>query len=542
MQKKEQTSHVEHTLENTAADAPNANQLRGRAIQQQEHNRSYWETLRKDPRLLFWIGVMLWTLIVRGFENQSSSSVISITEFKRRFGKMDTDGSYFISTDWQSALSGGSNAAAIVGAWGGSYFADHYGTKPVLLLACAINIASVGVEFATTSIAMFFGGKMMNFVAIGAFQNLCTAYVADISPLAIRASVIGFCNLSQCIGPFISAIMSYYTSSWDNDWSWKSLVCAQWGFAVVGFVGQVFMPESPVFLVRKGKLTAARAVLGRLYSDDHDAEGHFERIKLTLEEAESQKTVSYMECFRGTNLRRTMVAMLVFSAEPMSGLGFVSNYGSLMYQYLGIGDRQSFLIQIGAQILSISGAIVSFLVSDFGGRRPMFIGGCIALTILLLCMGIAGSVNTTAGITAAVGFYTMYNFVFNAGVGSNVYAIAGEVPTSILRTKTLALAISVEQAIYTMWSFVSPYIFNPDYGNLKAKIGFVFGAFMLGYIVLAYLFVPETRMRTYEELDELFMNKIPTRQFRGYVTVAETRAAEAYNVENKIKEVEGEDV
>ncbi|KAJ5806400.1 general substrate transporter [Penicillium pulvis] len=542
MQKKEETSHVEHTLENTAADAPSTNELRGRAIQQQEHNRSYWETLRKDPRLLFWIGVMLWTLIVRGFENQSSGSVISITEFKRRFGKIDKDGSYFISTDWQSALSGGSNAAAIVGAWGGSYFADHFGTKPVLLFACAINIASVGVEFATTSIAMFFGGKMMNFVAIGAFQNLCTAYVADISPLAIRASVIGFCNLSQCIGPFISAIMSYYTSSWDNDWSWKSLVCAQWGFAVVGFVGQIFMPESPVFLVRKGKFTAARAVLGRLYSDANDAEGHFERIKLTLEEAESQKTASYMECFRGTNLRRTMIAMLVFSAEPMSGLGFVSNYGSLMYQYLGIGDRQSFLIQIGAQILSISGAIVSFLVSDFGGRRPMFISGCISLTILLLCMGIAGSVNTTAGTTAAVGFYTMYNFVFNAGVGSNVYAIAGEVPTSILRTKTSALAISVEQAIYTMWSFVSPYIFNPDYGNLKAKIGFVFGAFMLGYIVLAYLFVPETRMRTYEELDELFMNKVPTRQFRGYVTVAERRAAEAYNVENKIKEVEGEDV
>ncbi|KAJ5658329.1 general substrate transporter [Penicillium longicatenatum] len=520
MEKKEDTSHVEHTLEDTTA-APSANELRGRAIQQQEHNRSYWETLCKDPRLL---------------------SVISITEFKRRFGKMNTDGSYFISTDWQSALNGGSNAAAIVGAWGGSYFADHFGTKPVLLFACAINIASVGVEFATTSIAMFFGGKMMNFVAIGAFQNLCTAYVADISPLAIRASVIGFCNLSQCIGPFISAIMSYYTSSWDNDWSWKSLVCAQWGFAVIGFVGQIFMPESPVFLVHKGKMTAARAVLGRLYSDPNDAEGHFERIKLTLEEAESQKTVSYMECFRGTNLRRTMIAMLVFTAEPMSGLGFVSNYGSLMYQYLGIGDRQSFLIQIGAQILSISGAIFSFLVSDFGGRRPMFIGGCIALTILLLCMGIAGSVNTTAGITAAVGFYTMYNFVFNAGVGSNVYAIAGEVPTSILRTKTLALAISVEQAIYTMWSFVSPYIFNPDYGNLKAKIGFVFGAFMLGYIALAYFFVPETRMRTYEELDELFMNSVPTLQFRGYVTVAERRAAEAYNVENKIKEVEGENV
>lgn len=341
---------------------------------------------------------MLWTLIVRGFENQSSGSVISITEFKRRFGEKNSDGSYFIATSWQSALSGGGNAAAILGAWGSSYLADIFGTKPVLLSACVINIASVGVEFATTSIGMFFGGKMMNFVAIGVFLNLCTAYVSDISPLAIRASVIGFCNLSQCIGPFISAIMSYYTSQWDNDWSWKALVCAQWGFAIIGFIGQLFMPESPVYLIRMNRIADARGVLNRLYSKSTDADGHLERIKITLEEAETQRKSTYAECFRGTNFRRTMIAVLVFLAEPMSGLGFVSNYGSLMYQYLGISDRESFLIQIGAQILSMSGATFSFLIGDFFGRRPMLIGGCIALTTLLLCMGIAGSVNSTAGM------------------------------------------------------------------------------------------------------------------------------------------------
>ncbi|KAJ5661362.1 general substrate transporter [Penicillium longicatenatum] len=520
--------HVE--LEATSSE------LHGRAIQQQEHNRGYLETLRKDPWLLFWIGVMLWTLIVRGFENQSSGSVISIPDFKERFGRLE-DGQYFIDTKWQSAMSGGSNAAAIVGSWAASYFADKFGVKPVTLVAATINIASVAIEFSTTSIGMFFGGKMLNFVAIGAFLNICTAYVADISPLAIRSSVIGFCNLSQCIGPFISAIMSYYTSQWDNPWSWKSLICAQWGFAAVALIGQIFMPESPVYLVRMGKLPEARKILGRLYSDLHDAEGHLERIKLTLDEAETQKNASYAECFRGTNLRRTLIAILVFLSEPMSGLGFVSNYGALMYQYLGINDRQSFLIQIGAQILSMSGAIISFLISDMVGRRPMFLAGCIGLTTLLLCMGIAGSINTSASTMAAVGFYTMYNFFYNAGVGSNVYTIAGEVPTSILRTKTLAIALSISAAVNTMWSFVAPYMFNPGYGNLKAKIGFVYGAFMLIFAALAWLFVPETRCRTYEELDELFMNRVPTRQFRHYTTVAERRAAEAYTATEKLANV-----
>jgi MFS transporter, SP family, general alpha glucoside:H+ symporter len=67
---------------------------------------------------------------VCGLENQSPGSVISIPDFKERFGKPIDDGSYLIETSWQSALSNGSSAAAIVGAWASSYFADLMGIKP----------------------------------------------------------------------------------------------------------------------------------------------------------------------------------------------------------------------------------------------------------------------------------------------------------------------------------------------------------------------------------------------------------------------------
>ncbi|KAM0438448.1 hypothetical protein ACHAPT_001197 [Fusarium lateritium] len=507
-------------------------QLLGRAIQQQEHNRTWAQTLRKDPKLLFWIGVMLWALIVRGFEAGASGDVLSIPTFRKKFGVV-MDGSYFISTNWQSAINGGPNATAIAGSWAASWLSDKYGTKPIILLAALINTASVGVEFGATSLGMFFGGKMMNFFAIGAILNLCTAYVADVAPLSIRATAIGFCNLSQCIGPFVSAIMANSTAKWNTDWAWRALVAAQWGFTGVALVGQVFMPESPVYLVRVGKMTAAQKSLERFYSDPQDAKGHLHRIELTLQEAEPSNTGSYIDCFRGTNLRRTLIAVMVFLSEPMSGLGFVGSYGALMYQFLGISDSKAFEMRIGGQVLSISGALIAFLMADWWGRRPMYILGCTSLFVLMFCMAISGSFDTTAAITASVGFYTMFNFFYNVGVGSTVYALAGELPTSVLRAKTLAIAISVSSAFNTMWSFVAPYMFNSDYANLKAKIGYVFGAFMLIFAVLAFFCVPETRKRTYEELDELFMKKVPTRQFRTYVTVAEQRAAEAYAAQEK---------
>lgn len=514
-------------------------EIHGRAIQQQEHSRTYWQTLRKDPKLLGWIGLMLWMLVIRGFENQASGTLISVTQFKRRFGVYRDDG-YYIDTKWQSALSGGPLAAGIAGAWVASVLADRFGYKWVMIGASAVNIASIGIEFASTSIAMFFAGKMVNFVAIGIMMNLCTAYIADISPLAIRASTTGFCNLSQCIGPLICAIMANSTGTWTSDWAWKSLVCAQWGFAGVGFVFQFFMPESPVHLVKMGKTEQARNSLRRMYTEKSDAEGHLERIKFTLAEAETHEDGdSFLECFKGTNLRRTLIAVIVFVGQPMAGLGFVNSYGPLMYQYMGVTDKQSFLIQIGSQILSITGTITAFLISDFVGRRPMFLGGCIGLCILLFCMAIAGCFpEIQSAATAAVGFLTMYNFFFNGGVGAMAYIIAGEIPTSVLRTKTLAIAMCLENAVLTMWTFVCPYIINPDYANLRAKVGFIFGAIMVIWVALAFLYVPETRRRTYEELDEMFMNHVPTRKFRKHQTAAELRALDSYHLEEKTKEVE----
>ncbi|KAJ1329923.1 MFS transporter SP family general alpha glucoside:H+ symporter [Microdochium nivale] len=505
----------------------------GRAIQQQEHNRTWAQTLRKDPKLLFWIGVMLWTLVVRGFENGASGAILSVPVFRRDFGVQMDDGRYFISTEWQSALTGAPNATGILGSWLAGWFSDRFGFRPVILAAAAINIISIGIEFGSTSLAVFFGGKMLNYFAIGALLNLCTAYIADVAPLAIRASAIGFCNLSQCIGPFIAAIMINFTSKWETDMSWKSVVAAQWGFAGLALIGQLFMPEAPTYLVRKGRMEDAEKQLNRLYSDPSDARAHLFRIRLTLEEAEISDTGSYLDCFRGTNLRRTLLNIMVFLSEPMSGLGFVGGYGALMFQMLAISDEKSFQMAIGAQVLSIAGATIAFLLADWWGRRPMYIFGCCSLCVLMICMGIAGSFETTAAVTAAVGFYISFNAFYNLGVGSVVYALAGELPTTVLRSKSLAISISTSNAVNTMWSFVAPLMFNADAGNLKAKIGFVFGGFMFIFAVLAWLYVPETRGRTYEELDELFMNRVPARQFRKYVTVAERRAAEAYAVQEK---------
>lgn len=117
----------------------------------------------------------------------------------------------------------------------------------------------------------------------------------------------------------------------------------------------------------------------------------------------------------------------------------------------------------------------------------------------------------------------MFNFVYNFALGSVAYAIISEAPTNRLRIKSIAISLSIGQALSTMWSFVLPYIFNPDKGNLGARTTFIFG----GLSVLCWLFyffcLPETANRTFEEIDEMFIKKVPARKWKGFKTDAERK-------------------
>jgi len=85
-----------------------------------------------------------------------------------------------------------------------------------------------------------------------------------------------------------------------------------------------------------------------------------------------------------------------------------------------------------------------------------------------------------------------------------------------------------------MWSFVLPYLFNPDHANLGAKISFIFGGLSVLCFIYLYFYQVETAGRSYEELDELFIKKIPAKKFKGYVTDAESKGQEVQRRQSSV--------
>ncbi|RFU78604.1 mfs hexose transporter [Trichoderma arundinaceum] len=85
------------------------------------------------------------------------------------------------------------------------------------------------------------------------------------------------------------------------------------------------------------------------------------------------------------------------------------------------------------------------------------------------------------------------------------------------------MGISLQNVFSLIVSFAMPYLFNPDKANLGAKVSFIFGGLSVLCVVYLWFYQPETANRSYEELDEMFMKKVPARKFKSFKTDVEQR-------------------
>ena len=337
------------------------------------------------------------------------------------------------------------------------------------------------------------------------------------------------------IGPLVVALITNWTGVYTNRWAYRAVFVAQYGYAAIALALVPFMPESPWWLVSKDRDEQAKKSLYRL---GYTAEESIKKIALvrhTLEEIRREtEGVTYLECFRRSNLRRTIVSIMPVCIQALSGVVFTAGYSTYYMQLAGYSTSMSFKLQIIQQVLSLVGNVMSYFVIDRVGRRNVMVYGLGILTAILMVtggLGVVGSqtTNPNAGgaIKGTVALILVFCWWYNLTIGAAAYTILAEVSTSRLRIKTIAIGMALQNALYTMWSFVLPYLFNPDQANLGAKVSFVFGGLCVICLVYLWFFQPETTNRTYGELDEMFMKKIPARKFKGYRTDAEAIGAAA---------------
>lgn len=110
----------------------------------------------------------------------------------------------------------------------------------------------------------------------------------------------------------------------------------------------------------------------------------------------------------------------------------------------------------------------------------------------------------------------VWNFAYDLSVGPICFIIISEASATRVRSKSIAVATAAQAVVGIAMTVAIPYMINPDEAGMQGKLGFFFGGLGALCLVWAWLRMPETRGRTYEELDLLFDKKVPARQFKGY--------------------------
>uniref|UniRef100_A0A8H7K4R9 Major facilitator superfamily (MFS) profile domain-containing protein n=1 Tax=Bionectria ochroleuca TaxID=29856 RepID=A0A8H7K4R9_BIOOC len=448
---------------------------------QEEHDLGKLESIKKYPLAFLWSLYAVWCVLLVSFENQASGNIIGVPEFRKDFGR-----------PFEGVI-------GIVGALGCGAIADWLGRRATIIICLVITYAAITMEFVATTNELFFGGKFLNGFAVGALASVTVSYIGEVAPLALRGFLTCLSALAYTLGPFVVALIVNWTGTYENRWAYRAVFCAQYGFAAIATVFVPFMPESPWWLASVGKSEKALQALNRLGQKGEDGEKRLAAINQTLEEIK----------------RETEGASYLNASESIV---FVASYSTYYIQLAGFSTEMSFKLQIVQQVISLIGNVMSWFLVDKVGRRALTFWGLVVLTIILFLTGGLAVAGTPGAIKGTVALILIYCWWYNVTIGATAYTVLVEVSTARLRVKTIAIGLATQSLLNMIWSFVLPLLFNPDKANLSAKLAFIFGGFAVFSLVFLWFYHPETADRTYEELDEMFVKKVPARKFKDFKT------------------------
>ena len=215
----------------------------------------------------------------------------------------------------------GNPIGQIFGALFAAYPMDYFGRK-LTFAVCVVFIAGIiFIQFFARAIQVLLVGELIGGLVLGMFVVIAPAYASEVCPMALRGHLTSFVNLCFVIGQLLANGITDGTEKLNNHWAYSIPFAVQWFWVLVLLPGMMFIPESPWWLVRKDRLQDAEKSLRRLASSKVNVSATLAFIRETDRlEQELESGTSYLDCFKGVNLRRTEIAIGVYCTQVRESL------------------------------------------------------------------------------------------------------------------------------------------------------------------------------------------------------------------------------
>ncbi|CAK7198506.1 hypothetical protein SEUCBS139899_001167 [Sporothrix eucalyptigena] len=466
-----------------------------------------------------------------GIDSGELGGFMAMTPFLEDYGTYDAaTKTYGIAANTQTALGGLVIAGCVVASFVAGYVGNRYGRRIGLCCTGLLGIVGVLLQVTSTRIAALYIGRIFSGASIGFASNFVTVYNGEVAPAHLRGILIGLYQTGINVGQVIGVCINQGTHALATRWAYRIPLLTQLIFPVVLCFLVWFLPESPRWLMTRDRPEKAARSLRRLrgpqYGDNRiddeirDLAMHIQVERQLMETSEGASAWDAMTAiFRGTDARRTHIACGCVTWQVLSGISFINSYGTYFFSVSGISN--AFVISIIVQVCQLAGIIAMFPSVRWFGRRTILLWGGALQTVCMFTFAIVGTAapGSTAAAHCLVAFTCLFGFFFTWSWGPVAWIVTSEVASNTLRSRTQGLATACTWTGTLVLQIVLPYLINADAADLGAKVGFIFGPLSLMGFVWAFFYLPETKGRSLEELDEMFANKVSVRDFATYQCV-----------------------
>ena len=310
-----------------------------------------------------------------------------------------------------------------------------------------------------------------------------------------------------------------------SDWAYRIPFAVQWIWPIPIIIGVIYAPESPWYLVRKGRIDEAKKSLLRLTSKDHHRFNVDQTLAMMVHTNELERQIAegtrYWDCFKGTDRRRTEIVCCVWMIQVFCGV-WLGGAGTYFFEQAGFPPARAFSLNLGLPAIGFVGTILSWFLMRHVGRRTLYVWGLVVQLVVLLAIGALDVPPERSALTWATGsLMYVFVFTFDITVGPVCYSLVSEIPSTRLRVKSVVLARSCYNVASIIANVITPQMLNPTAWNLRGKAGFIWAGFCFLSLMWTFFRLPEPKGLTFAELDLLFENKVGARRFGRFRRVLE---------------------
>ncbi|KAH7080301.1 general substrate transporter [Paraphoma chrysanthemicola] len=447
-----------------------------------------------------------------GYDQGVISGLLTGIAFTRTFPEIDTVNGGGGSSSLQGTVVAIYEIGCFFGAIFCFMFGERLGRRKCVMLGCIVLCVGAALQAAAYGIPQMIAGRII--AGLGNGMNTSTIPVWHSELMKANDRGRGLCiELAITIfGVMVSYWVDYGMSYVSNDAQFRFPLALQILFAIVTFVGILYLPESPRWLIAHDRIEEAKHILWAVEKNAKDLSPDDEVLKRDLaaiqhavaEERAAAATTGFKMMLKNGEqkfLYRTLLGIGGQFMQQLSGINLITYYAPVIFQQsVGISRDLSLLLAGFNGIAYFLSSLIPIWIIDRLGRRKLMLfaaagqAGCMAVLA-----GTVANGSKSAGIVAIVMLF-LFNFFFAVGLLAIPWLLPAEYAPLCIRTRAASLATASNWIFTFLVVEITPVSIN----NIGWRTYVYFGVFNAFFLPLIYFFYPETRGLSLENIDKLF--------------------------------------